>query len=608
MKNETPSLKTNKKKLFIKKWAYSDVGLAILINLFFLILILVFCDMKYEVSDDFVMASIMSGAYGTSPNPQMIFVNVILGYILLPFYKVFPAVSWYFVFQVVVIFLSSTAITFFLFRQVERFKAGMLSIIFLVFFMNDAYILVQFTKTALLAVMAGSIIFIKELFSTRKWSIIGLGTCLCLIGTWIRFRVIYVAGGFLLFILAYEFVIMIAENRRNGKHLDSTRMRQIIVCGIVLVFLAFGFHALDWYTYNNDEEYGYFYAYSDVRGKIVDTTEYGYDSYADEMEEIGVSENDYYMLKNWNFADNKVFTLEKLQKAKKIISDYAKSRELSLEEIVEQVQKRGLSRYPAFIGCLILLLIGVALNERKWWTMLISIGIGLMLFLYFSYTGRCVYRVEYSILLSVFLCGTYFWGIKGDETTKSAEIIKGSQRVCRNIVLLCCIGQVLICIPDLSYTKVESNDRRDYIDGTFFNSWEYNPTRYRKVVNKKKPENLLLEEIAENQENFYFLDFNTTIQTLYFEYSPWKALPVGYYDNHMYLSGVTINFPDIVHKLEEKELSLPLPYLVNEHVYLVDNNSLEMKLNFLREHYYPEARAELYKELGGYKIWKIYEK
>ena len=55
-------------------------------------------------------------------------------------------------------------------------------------------------------------------------------------------------------------------------------------------------------------------------------------------------------------------------------------------------------------------------------------------------------------------------------------------------------------------------------------------------------------------------------------------------------------------------MSNQMKSLVIDNVYLVDNYNLEIKLNYLREHYYPEARAELYKVLDGYYVWKIYEK
>lgn len=58
---------------------------AIGLNLTFLMSILLFCDIKYEVSDDFVMSTIISGAYGNGYNPHLMFINILWGYLLLPF-------------------------------------------------------------------------------------------------------------------------------------------------------------------------------------------------------------------------------------------------------------------------------------------------------------------------------------------------------------------------------------------------------------------------------------------------------------------------------------------------------------------------------------------
>ena len=118
MKEE--SLSTSQKENKVKKILSSPMFLAVGINLIFFLLIVFFCDMKYEVSDDFIMASIMSGAYGDAPNPQMIFVNVIIGYLLLPLYYLFPQISWYFVAEVFLIFVSSTTVTYVLFEKLEK--------------------------------------------------------------------------------------------------------------------------------------------------------------------------------------------------------------------------------------------------------------------------------------------------------------------------------------------------------------------------------------------------------------------------------------------------------------------------------------------------------
>ena len=142
--------------------------LAVMINVFFLLLVLLFCDMKYEVSDDFIMSTIMSGVYGECPNPHMIFVNIVLGYFLMPIYKVFPGISWYFVLQIIIIFLSSIVVSFILLEKVEKVKAALLSIMLILFFVNDMYILMQFTKTAMFAIMSGSWLFLDTLLDRKS--------------------------------------------------------------------------------------------------------------------------------------------------------------------------------------------------------------------------------------------------------------------------------------------------------------------------------------------------------------------------------------------------------------------------------------------------------
>ena len=86
-------------------------------------------------------------------------------------------------------------------------------------------------------------------------------------------------------------------------------------------------------------------------------------------------------------------------------------------------------------------------------------------------------------------------------------------------------------------------------------------------------------------------------------------MPESFYDNILYFAGITTNFPDCNKILQERSIEEPLKDLVQEGVYLIDSKSktLDLKIAFLQEHYYPEARAELYKEINGYQIWKIYK-
>ena len=61
-----------------------------------LLCILLFCSIKYEVSDDFIMEMVVSGAYTGHPDAHMMFFNIFIGWLFVPLYSLFPAISWYF--------------------------------------------------------------------------------------------------------------------------------------------------------------------------------------------------------------------------------------------------------------------------------------------------------------------------------------------------------------------------------------------------------------------------------------------------------------------------------------------------------------------------------
>jgi len=586
----------------------SSVLSAVLMNLGLLILVFVFCDLKYEVSDDFIMASILSGAFGEARNPHMIFANVLLGYLLLPLYGLLPQVSWYFVFQIFLVFASSVAITWMLLEKTDKIKAVMISTILLLFFSVDAYILVQFTKTAMFAVTSGSLLFLWGVFRERGLRTLLTGGVLCLLGTMLRFEVIYMAGAFILLILAYEFVRLYkaGDKKKLGK-----RFLKIAAFGVGLIALVLLVEEIDHRGYDN-KKYRYFAEYGSARAGIVDYAEYGYQSYAEQLEAVDVSEVDYCMLKAWSFADNEVFTLDKMRATADTIKRFQDNLPLGKEQVLERLVDRGVQQYPVFFACLLLLVCGVFLNWERWWLVLCSDIIAAAYMLYFVLRDRMLYRTEFSFFLGAFLCGAYFWergrakDAGGQEPGREGDDRRAARRACTVITVALWAVSTILYVPNRSYLDVDENSRRSYIEGAFYESWNYDAKKYRKVVNKGKRCAGLLAELG-NKNHFYFGDFTTTIQVLYFEWSPWKALPPGYFDNYAYLGGVTTNFPDVKETLERWDISVPLRDLVNDDVYLIDNVHVELKLQYLREHYYPDARAELYKEVDGYQIWKFYK-
>lgn len=575
---------------------------AIVINAVFLALVLVFCEIKYETSDDYIMAAIMSGAYSGTPNPHMIFINILWGYLLLPFYYLVPQISWYLIAQLTLCFGAFTAVTYLMLKRLDTIMGIMLSVLFITFFSDDAYIMVQFTKTAILAVMAGSILFLWALFHDevcRKREI-AVGAALVFAGSLIRFSVIYIAGGFLLLILFVEFV-QLFRGKSEGKW---RKFVQIAVAGVILVGAVVGAKQLDRYIYNSNEEYAYFRAYSSARGGIVDKKDYGYEACAEEYEKIGLSENDYVLLRTWNFADPEFYTLELLQKVEKIVNDYQKNMVIDRDYIKYELDNRNYWEYSVLWACAILVLLTIIFNKKYWWAALVLSGGAYLYLCYFVATGRIVYRIEYAVFLGMFLAIFYFLD------KKSCRFLQNKLElcnVCGILLLLFCVYQVPTYHLNHWAEWINGEEYKVYVEERFYDSWDYDSRRYRASVHNKAAFSELEIMMESNQDNFYFLNFSTTIQTLYLAQNPLLCEKEDAGFNSSFLCGVTVNFPDSLKKIEDNYVENPLKDLIKDNVYLVDNLYQDRIFKYLQEHYYPDVKMELYMTMDGFKIWKFYE-
>lgn len=577
----------------------SNLAIAIGLNLFFFFLAIIFCDIKYEVSDDFMIAAILSGAFGDNPNPMCMYINPILAYALLPLYKIFPSLSWYLILQLGLSLIAFIGITYMLFEKMSKKIAAMLSILFIVFFSNDAYILVQFTKTAMIVGMSGAILYVWAVFYNKSKKLMLVSGFLCISGSMIRFSVVYVMGGFILILLLFEFRRVLAEHTPCKKILKS-----VILPGTILIIITFGLQNVYEHIYLSSEEYKEFYEYNSARASVVDRSDYGYEAYKKELDEIGVSENDYLAARTWNFGDPDYFSEELMRKIGNIIAEFKEQLKIDWNDILVKLQDRKIQTYEVFWGCFLLIMISVFFQKNYLKYAILFGAIGILYEIYFFLRERVVYRVEYGVFFCVFLCLLYVWDKKNERILiNSVE----NCRICVIIISIICLYKLPLYVPDNSYKNLTSNERKTYIENVFLDSASYDSRKYKKVTNKDKEKNLLLEEIKNNGDKFYFLDFQTTIQTLYYEWDTLKNLPIDYFDNFAYFGGVTTNFPDVKETLSKKGVSNPMRSLTEEGVFLVDNSSLMIKLNYIREHYYPNARAELYKEVSGYQVWKLYK-
>ena len=590
----------------MKKKTHNYYGAGILLNTLFLAASIFLCEPKYEVSDDFLMETILSGAYGTTTNPHMLFVNILYGKLLQPLYHIFPGINWYTISLLSFGFLACGGLTLILVHSLKGKRALFFNLLFLIFFSNDLFILLQFTKIASVCCFVGGLLIIYSLFHEisevkliQKPFFFVYGIVLCFIGSLIRIYAVYLVAPFIIVAALYEGISNLVAKSNGARNYVLLIKRIVLCCFIVMVIL--GGHLIDQKTYNKNSEYQYYLQYASVRGAIVDRQDYGYPEYANDLKKIGISENDYYMLCTWNFADPEYFPLEKLQKISNIFQEHNRQQWQGFQSIYNDILQRKYTSYPVCIACIVLFLICMLWNTSNWkWYLLSCIPTGTLIF-YFFVRGRVVYRVEFGIFLCAFLLLLYFYLRTPQPVTK-----ENHRLLAAGIIASVCMALHLpTYIPDSDYKLDQVDSHKSYVDAVFDASWNYNPQKYRTVVNKTDLTNGLIDEMTKHPDNTYLLDFNTTIQSLYYDWSAFESLGTGYYKNFCYLSGVAMNFPDVNHSLQNMGIENPLKDLIKENVYLVDNVNSKIILIYLKEHYYPNAKIKWIKNVEGYDIWKL---
>lgn len=603
--------------LVVKRKCFSilkhSVYVALIINLLFLMFAITFCDMKYEVSDDFVMDSILSGAYGTDYDPHLLYSNILLGYGLKLLYRLFPVISWYFVMHIVLCFASLTIMTYVILNERKDAFGLLLALIFVSFFSDDLYLLVQFTKTAAVCIMAGGILFLYTFWrikEKKKYVHYILSIMMCIIGTMIRFSCAYMALPFLFLIFVYEVCINLYKiiRDKNWYNLKKFIGYSIIGCaGCVFLFLGtVGIKNSNSNLWSKEEEYKDFQIWSVARTSVTDISGFDSDEVIASFEQLdNTTLEDYYTVQSWNIVDQSIYTQERLGQLAQIMHTNAEKENHSVRSIFEILKGRHYETYTVVWGIGILVLLILIIRRNKWWISVIDCSVAVGLLIYLVYRGRIVYRVEYGIFFCLAILLIWHLIMRGEESSK---LNRKQNNVCIVAIVILLIAKIPLYIPDTNYKTMSDEEYNQYVFDVFYESWDFKLSKYRACVNKRPVYADLISLMENDTEHYYLCDFASTIQLLYYHYKPWIRLPIGYYkDTYSYLGGVTTYFPGCYYVWGENGLNPYNPYenITNDNILIVDNYYYYTKVNYYKQYYDENAELNLVQECDGYSIWKI---
>jgi hypothetical protein len=260
---------------------------------------------RFETNDDVGMNAIVAGQmYFDRPDEHLLFSNVLIGLGLKGLYQTAPNVPWYGGYLVLTAAVSLAAVAYVCLRpQVSKFDIG-LTAVFLCLAGAPFLIVLQFTRVAFLATLAGLLLLVGVVRDAKParhalWAIPFL-----MAGALIRFNSFLLA----IFVLSPVLGWMLWRARsQTGARGALAVLGGAVIAGFAL--LSFN----NWY-YAWDEAWRDFYQFNALR---VAFTDYGRAEYnevtAPVFTKVGWTRADVNLIREWCFLDRARFNIQTLQ-------------------------------------------------------------------------------------------------------------------------------------------------------------------------------------------------------------------------------------------------------------------------------------------------------
>lgn len=155
-------------KICHEKAYNSPILTSFLLSFIFFIGYFSFFTSTFETNDDAYMLFFSSGFYLGKPVEYILPSGVFLGIILKNFYSVFPTGNWYVWYLIFVHFISVWIILFLGIKSSKNISLLLFLLLSIVYFESYFLVYLQFTTTAFLVSMAGTLYFLQTILKEKK--------------------------------------------------------------------------------------------------------------------------------------------------------------------------------------------------------------------------------------------------------------------------------------------------------------------------------------------------------------------------------------------------------------------------------------------------------
>lgn len=552
---------------------------ALLINVLAVLVCFMLFSPVFETNDDSGLIAIACGARGIR-DAHLVHANYLIGRLMTAAFAAAPGVQWWSLLQFFLLFISFFTATLALIRRGRGIPWTLFVAAVIFVFSYEAYIRLQYTKTAGIISAAGLIVLFCGLAEERSGRrfFIAAGTALAVLGSFYRFQqflcITAVFGAMALWLL----LLYLEEHDDAGR-----KIAKALAAGAVLLILAGGFRAYDRAQYRS-QEWADYLEFDKYRTEVIDYGVPDYDAHEAEYNAAGIDRTAYDLMKSWTFQDSERFTAE----AFRTIAGFRDKKEMNGALIKGFIKGfvRGAIKESSFIFFLIVLAGWLITGEKKKrnWISLIALGavIGALEF-YLYYAGRfMVNRVDAGIWFaaSVILLAWYFPADTGSTDTGTEPLISRSAAASAVLAVLT-LAAFVTMVPwqDSLKAAVREGDAA------------------------RAAERASIEKISSDKDHLYLSKVGTVKMSE--AYGVMDPVPYCIADNIYPLGGWGAETPVFKSVLERYGADNPFRDMTeNDSIYLVDND-IDGTLAYLRAWYRADAEAELVGDIDGHKIYRI---
>lgn len=516
-----------------------------------------------DPDDDWVIASLVAGRYGAQACP---YVNLVLFQALALPARVL-GINAYGIFQVAATLAAFAALGVAFFRRLELPVAAALFSLLVFGFWHSSMVAYNYTYNSALCAWAG--ILLLDLFGRRlagRWAAV-CGALLWWLGFMWRKESALLSLPFAGLYLAYCLWKSRPDWKSVLKRILPWAGLALGLTGICLVLDQWMWSAPEWAEYA---------AFNKARTTLVDYRTAPWSEAREELEPLGISENDYWCATNWIFADPEFFTLERMQ---------AMAQQASTPTVKEMagIFASYVVRLPLVVrSALIFLIFCVAcliLSGPLEWLTALCAGLG-----------------------GLACSAVFMWlGRMGDGMllTRAADVIWLSA--------ICCTVMLLSRKPVCRKRWFRA---AGYAAAVFFIL--YNVVRILPwleqpdwLTHAPAIQDEAVAKILEQEQGYYLWEVNRAAGHLNGAYGN-ARLPEEAFDQfNGTLGGWTERAPFLEEHRARLGISNPMRALVErQDVYLVDQYSEGRILTYVREHYEPEAALSAAQQLEE-DVWAL---